>query len=218
MNRYAVLAAGFEHLSYPLGKNSASHNQRFSERNENFVLHRAQSEEHAKMIIAAGEGLSEHCALPVGYVGSEEGEVFVVSKFSRRQSPANALSAEERLEFCGSVMRRLASLHSQGFGCGGLSPDAMEFSGREAKLLDPSAVFALDESDSLFYEAVATLRSLAGAGLAKKRELPMLASTYLSASPCCRQGVAAHLSKQGVQHHMHSRELAAHAVRMMAYF
>ncbi|MFA6490178.1 MAG: hypothetical protein WCT52_05900 [Candidatus Micrarchaeia archaeon] len=218
MNRYAVLASEYEHLSYPLGRNASSHGLVFSERRENFVLHRAESSEHAKMVVGAGEGLSEHCSLPVGYVASEDGEVFLVSRLSGKQPDASVLTSEEKSSFSVSVMRRLAALHSQGFGCGGISPEAVVYSGKEAKLSNPSAVFALDDSDSLFYEAVATMRALAGKGYAKQSELPKLASAYLSSSPICRHGVAAHMAKRKVNRHYHARELAAHAGRLLAYF
>ncbi len=218
MNRYAVLAAGFEHLSYPLGKNPSSHCLQFSERRADFMLHRVQSAEQAKMVVGAEDFLSEHCSLPVGYVKSEEGEVFVVSRLSGKPLDASVLADEERVAFSVSVMRRLAALHSQGFGCGGISPEAVSYSGKEAKLRDPSSVFALDESDSLFYEAVATMRALAGRGFAKKSDLPRLASVYLSSSPVCRHGVASHLSRLKANRHYHARELAAHATRLLAYF
>lgn len=218
MNRYAVLAAGYEHLSYPLGKNPSGHSQRFAERKEEFAIHGAQSEEHAKMIVGADDFLSEHSSLPVGYVGSEKGEVFIVSKVSGKKFDTSARTGSERLEFCESVVRRLAALHSQGFGCGGLSPEAVDYSGKEAKISDPSSIFALDETDSLFYEAVATLRALAGKGYAKRSELLRLASIYLSHSPICRHGVALHLSKCKVNRHCHAKELAAHAERLLAYF
>ncbi len=218
MNRYAVLAAGYEHLSYPLGKNPSGHNRRFIERDAEFALHGAQSEEHAKMIVGADDFLSEHSSQPVGYVGNMGGEVFIVSKVSGKKFDSGARTDSERLEFCESVVRRLATLHSQGFGCGGLSPDAVDYSGKESKVSDPSSIFALDEADSLFYEAVATLRALAGKGYAKRSELPRLASIYLSHSPICRHGVALHMSKRKVNRHYHAKELAEHATRLLAYF
>lgn len=214
MNDYAVLLNGFEHLSYPLGRSDAADRKTFSERNENFTLHRAESCLHAEMLVGSSDWLAEHASQPVGFVGDDKGEVFVVC---RAGAKASAESEAERKGFCVAIMRRLASLHSQGFGCGGLSPEAVEYSGKEALLLNPSRIFALSEGDSLFYEAVSTLRALAGSGVAAGRDLELLAAAYLSYSPVCRHGVASHLSKKGVKHGLH-KELAAHARRLLAYF
>ena len=214
MNEYAVLIEGFEHLSYPLGRSEAADRKAFSERRENFILHRAESRLHAEMLVGSSDWLSEHSAQPVGFVGDEKGEVFVVCRAGAKAPDG---SEAERKGFCLAVMHRLASLHSQGFGCGGLSPEAVDYSGKEARLIDPSRIFALSEGDSLFYEAVSTLRALAGSGLARKEELESLAYAYVSFSPVCRHGVASHLSKKGVRHGLH-RELAEHARRLLPYF
>ena len=82
MNRFAVFAPGFEHLSYPLGKGNAVDKHSFSDRNERFSLSKAQSEPHAQMALVSATGLSEHTSEPVGYVCAEQGGIFVVCKNS----------------------------------------------------------------------------------------------------------------------------------------
>lgn len=215
MNKFAVLAQGFEHLSYPLGETNSYDGQSFSERKENFVLRSVESEPHAHMLIGSYDWLSEHAASPIGYVSNKDDSFFVVCK-SSRQTMGNASEMDngERLEFSFAVMARLASLHTQGFGCGGISAESVEFTGRQAKLSNPSAIFALSDSDSIFYEAVATLRSLAGKGFAKKEELEALASAYVSFSPVCRHAVA---SRTGKKYGLH-KELAEQALRFGSYF
>jgi len=215
MNRFAVLAPGFEHLSYPLDRHNAAEGATFSERSERFSFSRAQSEEHAQMALVASDGLSEHAAEPVGYVCAQEGEIFVVCRNSGRGR--KALASDEAGAFSLAVVKRLATLHSQGFGCGGLSPDAVEFCGKEAKLLSPSSVFALTDGDSLYYEAVSTLRSLVSAGVANEMELPLLASAYLSHSPVCRHEISEHLKKKGSAASP-ARALAEAAKRFAPYF
>lgn len=215
MNRFAVLAPGFEHLSYPLGRHPACEGHSFSERSERFTLARAQSEEHAQMALVSADGLSEHSSEPVGYVCSEKGEVFVVCRNSGRSG--QSVAQDERVAFSLAIMERLATLHSQGFGCGGLSPEAVEFSGRGAKLLNPSSLFALTDADSVYYEAVATLRALASSGIARKPELPLLAFAYLSHSPVCRHEVSEHLRKKKVRA-APARALADAASKLVPYF
>ena len=55
MNRFAVFAPGFEHLSYPLGKGNAGDGHSFSDRGERFSLSRAQSEPHAQMALVSAD-------------------------------------------------------------------------------------------------------------------------------------------------------------------
>jgi hypothetical protein len=157
--------------------------------------------------------------VPVGYVADENDSIFVVCKAARNNEAAAAseMEEQEQKEFSLAVVKRLASLHTAGFGCGGLSPDAVEFSGRQAKLCNPAAIFALTDSDSIFYEAVSTLRSLAGAGFAKKEELESLASVYISSSPVCRHAIVSHISGKGAKSQPHA-ELAAQAKKFLAYF
>ncbi|MFA6327904.1 MAG: hypothetical protein WCY41_00475 [Candidatus Micrarchaeia archaeon] len=194
-NRFAVLAQGFEHLSYPLDRHNAAEGASFAERSEQFSFSRAQSEPHAQMALVCSEGLSEHTAEPVGYVCAQQGEIFVVCRSCGRKG--KAIARDERKAFSAAVVKRLAALHTQGFGCGGLSPGAVEFSGREAKLLNPSQVFALHEGETTFYEAVSTLRALVSSGMSSEADLPRLASAYLSHSPVCRHEIAQHLRKKG---------------------
>jgi len=167
------------------------------------------------MALVSADGLSEHSTEPVGYVCSEKGEVFLVCKNSGREG--KSVAPDERTAFSLAVMERLALLHSQGFGCGGLSPGAVEFTGKEAKLLNPSSLFALAEGDSVYYEAVATLRALASSGMARKPELPLLAFAYLSQSPVCRHGVSEHLRKKKVRAPP-AAALADAASRLVPYF
>jgi hypothetical protein len=114
-------------------------------------------------------------------------------------------------------MKRLASLHTQGFGCGGLSPGAVEFTGNEAKLLNPSQLFALHENETTFYEAVSTLRALVSSGVARESELPRLASAYLSHSPVCRHEIVQHLQKKGRKGKAKD-ELVESAMKIIPYF
>jgi hypothetical protein len=193
MNRYAVLLPEFQHLSYPLGRGNAVDGHSFSERSERFLLSRAQSEPHAQMTLVSSEGLSEHASEPVGYVCAEAGEIFMVCRSSGRKEVAR----DECDAYSLAVVRRLAALHTQGFGCGGLSPDAVEYCGREAKLLHPSRIFALTDDDLVYYEVVSTLRALVSSSYAKEGDLPKLASAYLSYSPVCRHEIAQHLQKKG---------------------
>lgn len=215
MNRFAVLAQGFEHLSYPLDRHNAAEGASFAERSEKFSLSRAQSEPHAQMALASAEGLSEHAAEPVGYVCAEAGEIFVVCRNSGRAG--KSLARDEGSAFSQAIVKRLAMLHSQGFGCGGLSPDAVEFCGKEAKLLNPARIFALADGDSIYYEAVSTLRALVSSGVASEADLPRLASAYLSRSPVCRHEISEHLGKKGVRAKP-AQALADAARRFALYF
>lgn len=208
MDRFAVLQQGFERLSYPLGKCEPEDKLVFSEGREKFVLHRLQSETQAEMAVGASGFLEAHASAPVGYVGSEKGEFYLVCK-------KGAASASK--EIAVSVVKRLAALHTLGFGCGGLDPDAVEFSQGQAVLSDPSRIFALTESDSLFYEAVATLRSLVSRKHAKKSDLPGLARAYVSHSPVCRHGVRQHMEKKGMKGSP-AAALADSAKRFAGYF
>lgn len=217
MNKFAVLLTEFEHLSYPLGKNTSQDKQSFTERKENYVLHRVESETQAEMLVCSSDWLEEHSAVPVGYVADENDSVFVVCKAARNAAAQSGLSEQERKEFSLAVVKRLAALHTNGFGCGGLSPETVEFSGRQAKLLNPAAIFALSDSDSIFYEAVSTLHSLASRGFAKKEELEALASAYISSSPVCRHAVVSHIGGACAKSQPH-QELAGHASRLSLYF
>ena len=215
MNRFAVLLPEFEHLSYPLGKGNAAEGHSFSDRNEHFSLSRAQSEPHAQMALVSAEGLSEHTSEPVGYVCAQEGEIFVVCRSSGRK--AREIARDERAAFSAAVMKRLAALHTQGFGCGGLSPEAVEFAGKEAKLLNPSQLFALHEGETTFYEAVSTLRALVSSGVSSEADLPRLASAYLSHSPVCRHEITQHLQKKGKRGKAKD-ELVKSAMRIIPFF
>jgi len=194
MGRFAVLAESFEHLSYPLGRLEPSDKGVFSEHRENFIFHRMSGELDAEMSISASDALSLHAALPVGFVFEGDSGFFLVCKTVGRQ-PSKSMPAAEKSEFCRAVVERLSALHSEGLGCGGLSPDAVEFSGKEARLLNPAKIFAANESDSLFFEAVSTLRSLVSKGFANKKELPALASLYLS-TPACREAVFSYMREK----------------------
>jgi len=218
MTDYAVLLEEFDHLSYPLGKHEAKDKFSFSERKQDYSLRRVESKTMARMILGSCDWLSEHSHMPVGFVGFDKGETFIVCQSSGKAVDPQVMAEGEKLQFSVAVMRRLSALHSQGFGCGGISPEAVSYSGSDAKLHDPSSIFALTDSDSLFFEAVATLRSLAGSGYAKKSELGYLASVYLSASPVCRQGVASHLKRKGARHAKPHLALSDVSARFVDYF
>lgn len=192
MERFAVLQQGFEQLSYALGKCEPENGLSFSEGQDLFRLHKVQSEVQAEMAIAASGFLSQHASLPAGYLSDEKGEVYLVCRPGR---PRAAAKKEAAL----AMVLRLAELHTQGFGCGGLDASEAGFSQGAALLSDPSRIFALSDSDSLFCEAVSTLRSIVSAGFAGRGELPSLARAYLSASPVCRHAVRSHMDGKGVK-------------------
>ena len=211
MEKFAVLQQGFERLSYPIAKFDPSDKLSFSDGKEKFVLHRVQSETQAEMAVGASDFIEKHAAFPVGYVASEKGEFFLVCK---RGSKGGAAA---RKEFSSAVVSRLAILHTQGFGCGGISPSAVEFSKGRALLSDPSKIYALSDSDPLFYEAVSTLRALVSKGFAGKQSLLHLAREYVSHSPVCRHAVRQHMEKKGLNGSPAS-VLAGTAERFAAYF
>ena len=211
MDKFAVLQQGFERLSYQLGKYDPCDKLSFSEGNEKFVLHRVQSETQAEMAVGASDFIEKHASSPVGYVASEKGEFFLVCKSGAKGGAA------ARKEFSSAVVSRLAALHTLGFGCGGISPSAVEFSKGEALLSDPSKIYALSDSDPLFYEAVSTLRALVSKGYAAKSSLRRLAGEYVSHSPVCRHAVRQHMEKKGLNGSPAS-VLASTAERFAAYF
>jgi hypothetical protein len=217
MGRFAVLSEGFEHLSYPLGREEAADKKTFSDRKEKYCLHRAISELHAQMALGASDALSEHASLPVGYVSGGQGEFYLVCRRGGKKPSAAEMPLEERRSFSLSVVRRLSALHAAGLCCGGLSPEAVEFSGKEARLLDPSRLFATSESDAIFFEAVATLCSLLNTGFAKEKEIPSLASAYLASSPVCREGVQSHIREKGWKTGARDA-LARSALKYASYF
>ncbi len=217
MNRFAVLAEGFEHLSYPLGNTEAEDGQAIPFRKESFVLRLVPSQSHAKSAVGASDFLSKHSSEPVGFVQAGAGGIFLVCRQQGNRAQPQEMSEAERQQFCSNVVERLAALHTAGFGCGGIPAEAVEFSGRGAKLLNPSKIFALDESDSTFYEAVATLRSLAAAGFAKRSEFGRLSALYVSLSPVCRHGVVSHLAEKGFRKQPHAG-LAEAAKKALSYF
>jgi hypothetical protein len=214
MNRFAVLAEGFEHLSYPLGNCDSFEGQTLGFRRENYVFRKVDSEQHAHLLVGSYDGLSEHASSPIGYVANSENSLFVVCKTSSQGAQASKLSSKDRTSFSKAVILRLAALHTQGFGCGGIKAETVDFSGKEARLSNPSAIFPLSESDSLFYEAVATLRSLASNGFAKKGGLEALSALYVSFSPVCRHAIAEHCGKKAEFH----KALAEKAGRFASYF
>ncbi len=216
MNRFAVLTTEFEHLSYPLGSTNAKDKQHFREQQDEFMLHKVCSQTQAEMLVGSSDWLSEHASVPVGFVSNKENELFIVCQSGKRIDPAQA-SRQERVSACLAVISRLCKMHSQGFGCGGLSPEAMEFSGESAKLLDPSKIFALNENDSLFYEAAATLRALVGNGFAKVSDLDSLAFAYFSASPVCRHAVLSHIDEKKAREE-HYKVLSETAKKFLACF
>lgn len=192
MDRFAVLQEGFERLSYQLGKCEPADKLVFSDGKERFRLHRANSEIQAEMAVGASDFLSQHAAFPAGYLSDENGEVFLVCR-------SGGARASAKKEAALAIVLRLALLHTQGFGCGGLNAGEVEFSQGEALLSDPSKIFALNESDPLFYEAVSTLRSIVSSDYARKKELRALARAYVSSSPVCRHAVRSHMESKGAK-------------------
>jgi hypothetical protein len=221
MNRFAVLAEGFERLSYPLGRRDAAHGQEIEEQGRRYVLCRAESEQHAEMAVGASDWVANHSSEPVGFVCGSKGEFYLVCRNEgRRLTPGaiEGMGTEERLRLAVSVVRRLSMLHSQGIGCGGLRPSKMEFRGREAKLSDPSTLFTFTGEDghAAYFEAVATLSAVVSEGLASANDLERLSLEYLRSSPVCRQAVSSYLGqkKSGEKPH---RALAKAAIKYTRY-
>ncbi len=215
--KFAVLSEGFEHLSYPLGRQDAAENMTFTQRKEKYALYKVASELAAQMALGASDSLCEHASLPIGYVAGKNGGFYLVCRRSGKKPSLAEMSSEEKLSFSLSLVRRLSALHSAGLCCGGISPDSVEFSGREIRLLDPSRLFASSESDAIFFEAIATLRSLVSRGFAKKEEIPALASAYLSSSPVCREGVQSYMRLKGSKKGARDA-LSQSALKYAAYF
>lgn|GEM_PF-892970 len=198
MNHSAILAEGFECLSYPLSRQVATEGGAFSHKGEWFVFGRAPSRGEAEMAVVASDSLAKHAAAPIGIVKGMCGGFFVVSrargKFETGSSAAQ-LPPSKRRAFASAVIFRLASLHSGGFGCGGLSQDAVEYSQGSARLLNPSRIFALVDGDAPFFEVACTIRSLAADGFVSEGEITRLCYEYLSHSPVCRAIVSSHCSR-----------------------
>ncbi|MEM4634164.1 MAG: hypothetical protein QW275_03350 [Candidatus Anstonellaceae archaeon] len=218
MNSYAVLSCGFEGLSYPLGWLEPSDKLAFVHNKQEFMLHKVKSTTEAEMIIGSSDWISLHASLPVGYVENYKRETFIVCLVYGKKPSPNEMSEQERRTYCSAVMQRLSALHSQGFGCGGISPKGIDYFRKEAKLKDPSQIFALDDSVSLFFEVAVTLRSLAREGYAKSEELEYIASIYLSSSPVCRDGVQSHLKSKGIPSSKPNLALAQTALRFLQCF
>lgn len=218
MNRFAVLSEEFEHLSFPLGRAEAAEGKEFSERKERYALFRAGSESVAKSALQAAGFIAEHASLPVGYVQDSKGGIFVVCRRGGRRviSPSSEIEASSRRAFCFAVVGRLAALHSQGLGCGGIRPEAVELSEGGVKLLNPSAIFALGEDEPAYYESACTLRALVASGFASEGDLEALAAEYLSFSPVCRHGIAKHAKKKGHKGQLH-KILADSARKYLSY-
>lgn len=193
----------YERLTYSLDSIRAEHNVTIAASHESFTLRQAASFTAAGMLVSAGEELSEHTLEPVGVVSNSDGQVFIIVRNEGKplgESPGIktmqliSASASEKKELAQLMVSRLSGLHASGFGCGGLSPQKLAFTSAEARLVDPTSLFALEESDSTFYEAAVTLRSAVASGLVDKSELTSLSALYLS-SPVSRQGVRLHLDK-----------------------
>ena len=215
-NGFAVLSEGFEHLSYYFGRRNARDGQGFSERSQSFVLRRADSELSALMALENCEALSEHAALPVGFVLGENGRIFMVSLLLGKPVSSSDLTPDERREFCSKVIGRLASLHSSGLLCGGIDPEAVDFLNGAVKITNASGIYAMDEDDTTFFDVAATLRALAGKGFAKMEDLPGLALEYMNYSPICRQGILEYTKKKKKKGAPHLA-LAATAKKYFAY-
>lgn len=194
-SRFAVLLPEYEQLSYNIGKIELKEEQKMSSGNEVFYLNKADSEQHAQLSLVSSEFLANHAREPVGYVCSEEKEFYFVSKAFGIES--RAFLGRWDYGLSSAIIRRLADLHTQGLGCGGIKPEDVEFLGKEAKLRNPGKVFALYDQESAYYEAVATFASLAKHGFAGKEELAALLSEYLSYSPVCRHEILEHQKKKG---------------------
>ncbi|MCX8174765.1 MAG: hypothetical protein N3E51_00990 [Candidatus Micrarchaeota archaeon] len=195
MNRFAVLAEGFERLSYPLGACSSYDKQEIYFNREEYVLHRLEGEAQARMLLGSADWISSHASLPVGFVQNASGS-FIVCRPRGKKPSSSEMDKNQRREYSLAVMLRLAQLHSEGFGCGGIWPHETFYFRKEVFLSNPASIFALCEQDSLFHEAAVTLRRLLCAGFASQARLSALAGAYLSHSPVCRNEVRAYLESK----------------------
>ncbi|MEM4554508.1 MAG: hypothetical protein QXT25_01515 [Candidatus Anstonellaceae archaeon] len=195
MKRFLVLSEGFEHLSYPLGKEKLP--AEFEHNKERFFLLKAASELEAQAIVAAAEELQQHTALPVGYLFSE-GAFYLVCRRKGKKPKAEEMAPVQRFSFALAAIRRLAAIHSQGLCCGGLPADAVEFSGNQVFLSDPTRLCAEAGAHEMFFEAAATLALLKSKEFALQSQLGQLAWEYISFSPICRHAVCFYVKDKGM--------------------
>ena len=214
-NIYTVLVKGFENVSYPLSSEPAHDKQVIKSGKDWFMLHKLKGtpepRAYAEDTLGVADAVAKYASLPVGYVADKKGEIFLICKISDRMAAMRAqvegadeageMGEQERLAYSHSVVRLLRNLHSDGFGCGGLRPDAVDCTGREARILDPSTIFAImdSEPEAMFHEAAVTLSLLAGAGYARLGDIRALAAAYLSSSPVCRDAIASRLKGKKVK-------------------
>ncbi|VVC02297.1 Uncharacterised protein [uncultured archaeon] len=220
-NKSVSLRAGFEHLSYQLGRLPARQGMVLASNRESFSLDSIENEILGEMPLGVDE-LCEHASLPVGYVQGRSGALFMIFQLRGKlvqsgKKADKALTEYERGRTASAVVERLAKLHSAGFACGGLKASDVEMSDGNALVKNASRIVAMDAGDSLFHEAAYTLHSLKAAGLANARQLRKLAREYLSHSPITRNSVEAHLKEKKLSGRPHE-ELASAAERFGLYF
>ncbi|MCX8196716.1 MAG: hypothetical protein N3G80_00130 [Candidatus Micrarchaeota archaeon] len=187
MQAFAVFLEGFEHLSYPLGKEDTP--QEFESRKEAFFLVKVGSELEAQSFVAACDAIQKHASVPVGYL-FKGGEFFLVCKqrkSARKQQ--TFITPEEKRQLAEKIILRLAEIHSEGLCCGGISPEAIEYAEKKVFLSDPSRLSASTEANEMFFEVISTLCLLKKHKLASEKDFGRLASIYLSFSPICRDAV-----------------------------
>ena len=221
-NLSVTLLVGFEHLSYHLGKRKGEKNAVIRHMGEKYMLDEIENTLSGRMAINAREGLSRHALPAVGLVKGNDAGTYIIFQldgktFGDEGEDGNAATEYERRKFASAVVERLAELHTQGFACGGLKPEEMAMEGGKAKVRNATRIVAMDESDSLFYEAAATLYFLKAAGFATSKDLLALARKYLSHSPVCRGEAAVHARKKKLSGALYL-ELAAAAEKFKLYF
>ncbi|VVB98711.1 Uncharacterised protein [uncultured archaeon] len=138
----AHLRKGKEKASYPIGKILAEHFIGGGEKG-NLLLQPVESEIVAEMILQGFED-SEHTITPIGtMVDPNTNRVFSVCQTRGKSIKKLSLSRQEKLDCSKAIMKRLAALHTDGLGCGGLNLDSVVFIGKEAKVKNPGRFYAL---------------------------------------------------------------------------
>jgi len=220
--RTAVIRKGQAGASYALGtSNLKLEGGAVNYGKQKYAFYDVESESQADSLLSLADAFSEHASTTIGFAVDQNGKLVMVCQATsgRLSSKPSLMPKGERKSVAQAIIQRLASLHNEGLGCGGLSPEAVEFQNGKAKVANPTKIFALspDNPDEQFFEAVSTLRSLVSSGYIRKKEAASLAAEYLSFSPICRHPVAEYFGKRGVKGSM-PEALANLAVKHAAYF
>lgn len=212
-NPSAMFLYRFKNLSFQLGKQMAKNGLLLSQNGDVFELIGVEND-MGETALEFSEELLEHALLTVGVARNNKNESFIIAWKQRKSD--KMVADYEKNKFFSAVMERLAELHNEGFACGGLKVDDAEMVGGKAKVKDASRIFAMNGSDSVFYEVAFTLHSFKAAG-ATSKDLIGLAREYLSASVVGRDAANSHLREKKLKGKPYE-ELAKAAERFGLYF